>query len=56
MDSLTSEERNFFLTYAQRPDNLRIALSMGEIHQELRNRVRSSFLEEMDRQMAAQLR
>ena len=55
MESLTPEERNFFLKYAQRPDNLRIALSIGEIHQELRSSVRSSFLEEMNRQTTAQL-
>ena len=56
MPDLTSEERNFLIDdYCMRPENTRLALEIGHIQVQLREKILSSFLAELDESIREKL-
>lgn len=55
MPDLTPEERNFLIDYCMRPENTKIALEINQCYPELRKKIVSSFLKELDRSIERKL-
>ena len=55
MSDLTPEGRDFLIDYSMKPENICFALAIGHIQVQLREKILSSFLEELDESIREKL-
>lgn len=56
MRELTAEERDFLIDYCMEPKNIWLALAIGHIQIQLREKILSSFLTELDKSVEEKLK
>lgn len=55
MRELTEEEKEFLVNYCMKPENTRLALEIGQIQVQLREKILSSFLMKLDKNVGKKL-